>query len=171
MVLILCFYSLTKRFTAFSHLFLGLALAVAPMGAWAAVRASLLDFEPFVLACAVMLWTFGFDLIYSTLDADFDRAQGLFSFPSRFGIPAALRLAKLLHVAAALAFLAFGWLAHLGAGYGVASAVTLAALVWEHRLASSLEPGRINQAFFQINALVSMTLFAGTVFDILKKVA
>lgn len=171
MVLILCFYSLTKRFTAFSHLFLGLALAVAPMGAWAAVRASLLDFEPFVLACAVMLWTFGFDLIYSTLDADFDRAQGLFSFPSRFGIPAALRLAKLLHVAAALGFLAFGWLAHLGAGYGVASAVTLAALVWEHRLASSLEPGRINQAFFQINALVSMTLFAGTVFDMLKKVA
>ncbi|NBV87767.1 MAG: 4-hydroxybenzoate octaprenyltransferase, partial [Verrucomicrobia bacterium] len=96
MILILCFYSVTKRFTPFSHFFLGLALAVAPMGAWAAVCASLLNFTPFVLAAAVLLWTFGFDLIYSTLDADFDRAHGLFSFPARFGIPAALRTARLL---------------------------------------------------------------------------
>ncbi len=169
MVLILCFYSLTKRFTPFSHLFLGLALSVAPMGAWAAVRATLLDFEPYILATSVLLWTFGFDLIYSTLDTDFDRAHGLFSFPARFGIPAALRTAKLLHCAAAVGFLSFGWLAHLGAGYAVACAVTLVALFWEHRLASTLEPGRINQAFFQINALVSMTLLGGTLIDIASK--
>ncbi len=170
MLFILCFYSVTKRFTPFSHLFLGLALAVAPMGAWVAVRASMLDFTPYVLAAGVLLWTFGFDLIYSTLDTDFDRAHGLFSFPSRFGIPAALRTAKLLHVAAAVGFLSFGWFARLGPGYGVACVITLGALSWEHRLASTLEPGRINQAFFQINALVSMTLLAGTFFDtVLKK--
>jgi 4-hydroxybenzoate polyprenyltransferase len=169
MVLILCFYSLTKRFTPFSHLFLGLALSVAPMGAWAAVRATLLEFEPNILATSVLLWTFGFDLIYSTLDTEFDQAHGLFSFPARFGIPAALRTAKLLHCAAALGFLTFGWIAQLGAGYAVGCAITLVGLFWEHRLASTLEPVRINQAFFQINALVSLTLLGGTLFDIARK--
>ena len=169
MVLILCFYSLTKRFTPFSHLFLGLALSVAPMGAWAAVRATLLEFEPYILATSVLLWTFGFDLIYSTLDTEFDRANGLFSFPARFGIPAALRTAKVLHCAAALGFLSFGWMAQLGAGYAVGCALTLLGLFWEHRLASTLEPARINQAFFQINALVSLTLLGGTLFDIARR--
>jgi 4-hydroxybenzoate polyprenyltransferase len=165
MILILCFYSLTKRFTAFSHFFLGLALSVAPAGAWVAVRASLSDLPPFVLAAAVLLWTFGFDLIYSTLDAEFDRRQGLFSFPSRFGIPAALYLAKVLHVLAAVCFIWFWKAAGLGPGYAAACAVTLLALVWEHRLATNLDAGSINRAFFQINALVSMTLLAGTLFD------
>lgn len=165
MLVILCFYSLTKRFTAFSHLFLGIALAVAPAGAWVAIRASLWAFEPFVLGFAVLAWTFGFDLIYSTLDSDFDRHHGLFSFPSRYGIPAALRLAKSLHVIAALTFIAFGWVARLGPGYGVACVITLGALIWEHRLAATLDPGQINRAFFQINALVSMTLLAGTLID------
>ena len=165
MLAILCFYSLTKRFTAFSHFFLGLALAVAPAGAWVAVRASLSSPEPFLLGFAVLAWTFGFDLIYSTLDTDFDRAQGLFSFPSRYGIPAALALAKALHFIAALLFVAFGFLAHLGTGYTCACVITLCALVWEHKLAGSSDPGQINRAFFQINALVSMTLLAGTLID------
>jgi 4-hydroxybenzoate polyprenyltransferase len=165
MLVILCFYSLTKRFTAFSHFFLGLALAVAPAGAWVAVRASLSAGEPFLLGFAVLAWTFGFDLIYSTLDSEFDRRQGLFSFPSRYGIPAALRLAKALHVVAALSFAAFGFVAQLGAGYGLACVVTLGGLAWEHKLAATLDPGKINRAFFQINALVSMTLLAGTLID------
>jgi len=165
MIVILCFYSLTKRFTAFSHFFLGLALSVAPVGAWIAVRASLSALPPFILATAVLLWTFGFDLIYSTLDAEFDRRQGLFSFPSRFGVPAALRLAKVLHVLAALSFIWFWKAAGLGPGYAAACGVTLLALVWEHRLAANLDAGSINRAFFQINAMVSMTLLAGTLLD------
>ncbi len=165
MIVILCFYSLTKRFTAFSHFFLGLALSVAPAGAWIAVRASLSALPPFILATAVLLWTFGFDLIYSTLDAEFDRRQGLFSFPSRFGVPATLRLAKVLHLLAALSFLWFWKAAGLGPGYAAACAVTLLALVWEHRLAANLDAGSINRAFFQINAMVSMTLLAGTLVD------
>jgi 4-hydroxybenzoate polyprenyltransferase len=166
MVAILCFYSLTKRFTAFSHFFLGLALSVAPAGGWIAVRGSLFDLQPYILAAAVLAWTFGFDLIYSTLDAEFDTRQGLFSFPAKFGIPAAQRLAKALHVVAALLFIMFGLFAKLSFGYGAACLLTLGALVWEHRLASSSDPKLINIAFFQINALVSMSLLAGVLFDL-----
>lgn len=162
MLAVLFFYSLTKRFTAFSHLVLGVALAIAPIGAWIALRPSLFDSPiPYLLAAAVACWTFGFDLIYSTLDVAFDRSQGLYSFPSRYGIPAALRLARALHILAALGFGLFGWVAHLRTGYWVAFAVCVCALVWEHRLAASQEVGQINRAFFQINALVSLTLFAG----------
>ena len=165
---IVFFYSLTKRFTAFSHLFLGIALGVAPMGAWAAVRGTLLDSPaPWILAFGVVLWTFGFDLIYSTLDAEFDRRKGLFSFPSRFGVPASLRLARVLHGGAALAFVGFGLSAGLGPAYWVAIAVAAIALVWEHRLASSPHPQQINQAFFQINALVSLALLAGVAVHLL----
>jgi 4-hydroxybenzoate polyprenyltransferase len=165
MLLILCFYSLTKRFTAFSHLFLGLALAVAPVGAWVAVRGTFFELPPLLLGGAVLLWTFGFDLIYSTLDAEFDRAQRLFSFPSKYGVPAALRLARLLHLVAVILFWAFGRAAHLGPAYYTACVITLAALFWEHRLARTLQPERINQAFFQINAFVSLALFTGTLVE------
>lgn len=165
MVLILCFYSLTKRFTAFSHFFLGLALSVAPAGAWIAVRSSLWHPEPLLLGAAVLLWTFGFDLIYSTLDAEFDARQRLFSFPSRFGIASALRLARCLHIAAAGLFMWFGWSSKLGIGYATACLVTLLALVWEHRLAASSDTRQVNIAFFQINALVSLTLLAGVLID------
>lgn len=165
---IVFFYSVTKRFTAFSHLFLGIALGVAPMGAWAAVRGTLLDSTaPWILASSVLLWTFGFDLIYSTLDAEFDRRKGLFSFPSRFGITASLGLARILHGCAAVAFVGFGLSAGLGSAYWVAIAVAAVALVWEHRLAASPHPKHINQAFFQINALVSLALLAGVAIDLL----
>jgi 4-hydroxybenzoate polyprenyltransferase len=165
MLLILCFYSLTKRFTAFSHLFLGLALAVAPVGAWAAVRGTLFELPPLLLGGAVLLWTFGFDLIYSTLDVEFDRSQRLFSFPSRYGISAALKTARLLHLMAVVMFWAFGKSAQLGNAYNAACTITFAALLWEHRLAKTLLPERINQAFFHVNALVSLALLAGTLIE------
>lgn len=161
MLVLITFYSLTKRFTAFSHFFLGLALSVAPMGAWAAVRGELWSIQPYVLAAAVLCWVFGFDLIYATLDADFDRAKGLFSFPARFGLERSLRLAKFLHGLATIAFFAFGWLAALGPFFWIAWLVILAALVWEHRLADPGDPGSINAAFFNANALVSMSLLGG----------
>jgi 4-hydroxybenzoate polyprenyltransferase len=165
MLLILCFYSLTKRFTAFSHFFLGLALAVAPVGAWVAVRGVFFEFPPLLLGTAVLCWTFGFDLIYSTLDAEFDRNHGLFSFPSKHGIADSLRLAKALHIVAVVFFWAFGSAAHLGTGYHVACLFTTGALFWEHRLARTLVPKHINQAFFEINALVSVSLLAGVLAD------
>ncbi|MDR3405641.1 MAG: 4-hydroxybenzoate octaprenyltransferase [Chthoniobacter sp.] len=161
MLVLITFYSVTKRFTALSHLFLGVALSVAPMGAWAAVRGELSSIQPYVLAAAVLCWVFGFDLIYATLDTEFDRAKGLFSFPARFGLRASLRLARILHALATFAFLAFGWLAALGPFYWVAWLVVLAALVWEHRSVDPSNPASINAAFFHANALVSMSLLAG----------
>jgi 4-hydroxybenzoate polyprenyltransferase len=165
MILLITFYSVTKRFTAYSHFFLGLALSVAPMGAWAAVRGELWTLTPYFLAGAVVCWVFGFDLIYATLDADFDRRKGLFSFPARHGVQASLRLAQMLHGTAALGFFVFGWQAQLGRFYWVTWLVVLAALMWEHRIANPENAASINEAFFNVNALVSMSLLAGVLLN------
>ncbi|MDR1191059.1 MAG: putative 4-hydroxybenzoate polyprenyltransferase, partial [Verrucomicrobiales bacterium] len=127
---IILFYSLTKRFTSFPHGFLGLALGIAPVGAWCAVRGEVFDAVPLTLGAAVWCWVFGFDLIYATLDADFDRRRGLHSFPARFGVPRTLRLARALHVLAVAGFFAFGWLANFSWPYFAAWSLAAAALVW-----------------------------------------
>jgi len=163
---LILFYSVTKRFTSFSHFFLGLALAVAPVGAWAAVRGNLYVLPPFVLALSVLLWVFGFDLIYATLDMGFDRSRGLHSFPARYGLDCTLRTARILHVTAAFGFILFGWLAGLGWIYGLAWLGAVAALVWEHRLTREATVGAINKAFFQVNAIVGMLLLMGVALDL-----
>jgi 4-hydroxybenzoate polyprenyltransferase len=146
-------YSLTKRFTAYSHAFLGLALAAAPMGAWAATTGS--------LASAVWCWVFGFDLIYATQDVEFDLQARLHSYPARHGVAAALRLARLLHFFTWLILLAFGWLADLGMPYYIAMGLIFFALIFEHILCRSNDLARINVAFFQMNALVGLILVIG----------
>lgn len=169
-VALICFYSFCKRFTAGAHFFLGLALSAAPMGAWAAVRGTLLEPVPWLLAFAVLCWVFGFDLIYALLDLDFDRKEGLHSFPARYGARAALALARLLHVAAVAAFAALGLAADaLGWGYAVACVLAATALVAEHRLGASGDPARINRAFFQVNAVVSVLILTGVAVDVLVK--
>ncbi|MDR1146517.1 MAG: putative 4-hydroxybenzoate polyprenyltransferase [Verrucomicrobiales bacterium] len=162
---IILFYSLTKRFTSFSHGFLGLALGLAPVGAWGAVRGEVCDAVPLTLGAAVWCWVFGFDLIYATLDAEFDRRRGLHSFPARFGVPRTLRLARALHVLAVAGFFAFGWLAHFSWPYFAAWSLAAAALVWEHRVADVTDSAAINRAFFNLNAAVSVILLAGVVLD------
>jgi 4-hydroxybenzoate polyprenyltransferase len=166
MLVIIGFYSLTKRFTAFSHLFLGLALGVAPIGASLAVSGVFWRLPAFLLGVAVALWTFGFDLIYSTLDVEFDKGRGLYSFPSRYGVVAALKLARALHVAAAAGFAAFGCACKLGFAYWAGFSVALVGLVWEHRFARTLDVGLVNRAFFQINAIVSVALLVGVMIDL-----
>jgi 4-hydroxybenzoate polyprenyltransferase len=155
-------YSLTKRFTAFPHFFLGLALGAAPMGAWAAVRGELADGAPWALMAAVLCWVFGFDLIYATLDVEFDRRAGVHSFPARHGIPAALRLAGVLHIAAWGLFLLFGRLAGFGLPYWIGLGIAALALVQEQRLSRTGAVGPINAAFFQVNAVVGLTLLLAT---------
>jgi 4-hydroxybenzoate polyprenyltransferase len=159
-------YSLTKRFTAYTHFFLGLALAAAPMGAWAAVRGDLLSWQPWVLAAAVLCWVFGFDLIYSTQDADFDRGAGLHSIPARHGVPAALRLAGGLHGAAWLLLGVFGLACGFGWIYGAGWFLIAGALVFEHRLARTGDVARVNAAFFQANAFVGLVLLAAVAVEI-----
>jgi 4-hydroxybenzoate polyprenyltransferase len=154
-------YSLTKRFTAWSHAFLGLALAAAPMGAWAATTGNLVSLLPWMLAVAVWYWVFGFDLIYATQDVEFDRQARLHSFPARYGVKAALRLARILHLFTWLILLAFGWLAMLSLPYWVAMGLIFFALIFEHVLCRSGDLARINVAFFQMNALVGLILVIG----------
>ena len=150
-------YSYTKRFTSLSHLFLGLSLGIAPLGGWIAVRGEL-DWEPLLLSAAVILWVAGFDIIYSCQDVDFDRGEGLYSFPSRLGIHQALRLSSLLHAGMfgllVCLFLAtrLAWLSWAGL------AVVALVLVYEHRLVSPNDLSRVNAAFFTLNGLVSILL-------------
>jgi 4-hydroxybenzoate polyprenyltransferase len=165
-MVMITFYSITKRFTAYSHLYLGLALAVAPMGAWAAVRGELWTGLPYVLALGVLLWVAGFDIIYATMDIDFDRSKGLHSLPARLGLARALTLARSLHIVAALIFLLFGYLADLGFYYVIAWFLSCLALVWEHRLSRTGQPQQLNQAFFHVNAVVGAVLFLGVSLDL-----
>lgn len=161
-LIIIFFYSITKRFTSYSHFFLGLALAVAPVGAWLAVRGSAEEAgEPLLLALGTLFWVFGFDLIYATQDTEFDRKAGLYSFPSRYGIAASLLFAKGLHMAAWLCFVGFGLWVELGWPYLMAMGGVFVALVAEHWLAKSGDVQQVNKAFFQVNALVSLMILAG----------
>ncbi|MDE1170811.1 MAG: putative 4-hydroxybenzoate polyprenyltransferase [Verrucomicrobium sp.] len=164
-ILLILGYSLTKRFTSFSHAFLGLALAAAPMGAWAAVRGELWSPAPWLLAAGVLCWVFGFDLIYATMDAEFDRAHGLHSFPARFGIGAAIRLAAGLQTIAWLCFLFFGVLGGLGKVYLAGLVLVAFALGAELWLCRTSDMKRINWAFFQANAIVSVVLLASAALE------
>jgi 4-hydroxybenzoate polyprenyltransferase len=157
-------YSLTKRFTAGSHFFLGLALSAAPVGAWLAVRGHF-AWPPLVLALGVLLWVAGFDMIYATLDAEFDRAAGLHSWAVRRGVTGALRDAMGLHALAFLALAAFGGVARLGLAYWAGLVVVAGALVWEHQVAARREVAAVNRAFFQANAVVGVAFVAGIAAD------
>ncbi len=157
---IVFFYSLTKRFTALSHLFLGVALSVSPVGAWLAVRGRF-DWAPLVLAAAVALWVAGFDLIYATQDYEFDRAAGLHSWVARHGIPHSLRLAEILHWIMLGLLAVFGVLAGLGVIYSVSLMLVAGALVYEHRSAAGLDVDAINRAFFWSNAFVGAVFVGG----------
>ena len=168
-VFLIFFYSLTKRFTALSHFFLGLALAAAPMGAWAAVTASLSSWIPWILAVAVMFWVFGFDLIYATQDTVFDQKVGLYSFPSRYGNLAAFRLALALHFLAWLVLGVFGKLCDFTWRYGLGWILVGCALFFEHRLARTGDVKKVNLAFFQVNAIVSLVLLLSVIWELWKR--
>lgn len=165
------FYSLTKRFTWASHLFLGLALSLAPLGAWLAVSglpATATDLDvPVYLALAVLFWLAGFDIIYAIQDYEFDLAQGLYSIPARFGIAKSLALSSLSHIATVIFLALVGISAGAGAVYWIGIAAVTVILVWEHRLVAPHDLTRINKAFFDVNAYVSLGYFLATFIDVL----
>jgi len=161
-------YSFTKRFTFLSHAFLGLSLGLAPLGAWLAVRGDLGGdlAVPLLLAAAVLAWVAGFDLIYSCQDTEFDARAGLHSVPARFGIAAALGLARLLHVVTVVLLLLLWHRAGLGRAYLGTIALSALLLAFEHRLVRADDLSRVDMAFFTVNGWVGVGLFAGLVLDL-----
>ncbi len=158
------FYSLTKRFTSATHFFLGLALAIAPVGAWIA-QTGRIDLAPIVLGAGVVCWVAGFDLIYATQDYDFDRREGIRSLVVKLGIARSLLLAQLLHLLTFAALIGFGLVARLSAVYFWAMPIVAAALFYEHKTATDLDLAGINRAFFQTNAFVSTVFLVAVCAD------
>jgi len=154
-IVILFFYSFTKRFTTWSHLFLGFALGISPAAAWIAITGGL-DWRMLILCAAVTLWVGGFDVLYACQDIEFDKQAGLFSVPQRFGIAVALIVARVMHVGVVLLL---SWLA---ASFGLpwpawaGIAVVAALLGYEHSLVKANDLSRLNAAFFTVNGYISM---------------
>jgi 4-hydroxybenzoate polyprenyltransferase len=159
-------YSYSKRFLALSHLWLGLGLGIAPVGAWLAVRGGFAP-APIVLALAVTCWVAGFDVLYALQDEAFDRAHGLHSLPARLGAARAIGVARWLHIGAAVAFAAFAALQHGGWGLwaGVLAAAVL--LVWQHSLIAPGRLERLDTAFFTANGALSLLMLALYVLDMM----
>ena len=151
-------YSYTKRWTMLSHLVLGWCLAIAPTGAWIAVRGTLDSPEPLLLSLVVMLWTAGFDVLYACQDFEFDRREGLYSIPARFGVARSLWIARLLHAAAFSALVALYFLTNLGVLAAAGVIATGALLIYQHTLVRADDLSRLNAAFFTTNAFVSVIL-------------
>jgi len=151
-------YSLTKRWTQLSHIVLGWCLSIAPTGAWIAVRGEFGSPVPLLLSLVVLLWTAGFDVLYACQDYDFDRGEGLYSIPARFGIARALWISRGLHAAAFLALVALYLVSGLGPLALIGVAATAALLLYQHRLVKADDLGRLNAAFFTTNAFVSVIL-------------
>ncbi len=152
---VLFFYSFTKRFTNWSHLFLGFALGISPAAAWIAVTGGL-DLRILILCAAVTLWVGGFDVLYACQDVDYDRSAGLFSIPKRFGIARALLIARAMHVGVVVllvclaASFALPWPAWVGIG------VVAALLGYEHSLVKADDLSRLDAAFFAVNGYISL---------------
>ncbi len=161
-------YPFTKRFTWASHFVLGLILGIAPYGAWIAVTGQF-AWAPAFLTAGVMCWVAGFDMIYALQDIDFDMKHGLFSFPAHFGIAATLKLTRLLHAVSILCWLAAGLFAHMGSCYWAGLAVVAGFLVRENQLVRHFGVVRINEAFFLMNAVTSVTLLLAVIFDVTLK--
>jgi len=151
-------YSYTKRFTALSHLLLGLSLAIAPVGGWVAVRGTI-DIAPFYIAAAVIFWVAGFDIIYACQDVDFDRSAGLYSMPSRLGIRRSLQISSAFHILMVSLLIWTFWLFRLSVLSWIGLGVVAIGLIYEHSLVKPEDLSRVNAAFFTINGFISVIVF------------
>jgi 4-hydroxybenzoate polyprenyltransferase len=159
-------YSLAKRFTSLAHVWLGIALGMAPAASWVAFRGKL-DIEPVLLGLAVAFWVAGFDILYACQDESFDKSAGLHSIPSRFGIARSLRIASALHAIMILLLIGLGLTMPLGPIYYSGLLVVALLLIYEHRLIRPDDLSKVNIAFFQVNIVISIGLLIITVIDLL----
>lgn len=182
-IAMVCFYSYTKRFTDFTHVFLGLALALAPIGAWIAVRGSFSfvpdipgstlppirdgALVPLILGAAVVFWLVGFDVIYAIQDYEFDKQHGLHSLVVRWGPRNALRMALICHVSMMMCLGVLGLICRFRMAYFGALGVMLLSLLFEHLLARLRSLNWVQNAFFRLNALISLVYLMGTLIEVL----
>ncbi len=162
-------YSYTKRFTWLCHLFLGLAIAAGPGGAWIAVAGSV-SAPALWLMAAVATWIGGFDILYALADRDFDLAHGLRSIPARFGVRGALILSAGLHALTVVALCGLARAAHLGPVYWLGITVITAILLWEHAVVRPSDLSRLDMAFFTLNGYVSVAFLVATGLDLIWKI-
>ncbi|MEO5357267.1 MAG: putative 4-hydroxybenzoate polyprenyltransferase [Nitrospirae bacterium YQR-1] len=155
---VLFFYSYTKRFTWSSHLFLGVAISGAPLGAWIAIRGDIsISIIPLVLA--VVFWLAGFDILYALQDVDFDRRHGLYSIPRRFGVKRAITISRFFHLLTFVFLAVTGAIFKMGFLYFIGITVVAALLIYEHSLVKPDDLSKLNMAFFNINGYISVTVF------------
>lgn len=164
-VVILLGYSYTKRFTWLCHVVLGVAIGLAPVGAWTAITATV-DPRSLVLFLAVATWIAGFDVLYACQDIEFDRDSGLHSIPARFGVAAALRISSALHVLTVLALAATGLWLGLGIAYWIGVVIATALLVYEHSILKPNDLSRLDMAFFNVNGYIAVILLVATATDL-----
>ncbi|UFS71873.1 putative 4-hydroxybenzoate polyprenyltransferase [Geomonas sp. RF6] len=163
----LVLYSYCKRFTSFAHVVLGICLAGAPLGAWAAIRGEL-ELPAFLLGFAVLFWVAGFDILYALQDLDFDKKSGLHSIPARFGVNGSLWIARVFHVVACVFLLGLYLTMHLGPCYLAGLIAVCGMLLYEHHLLRGGDLGKLDAAFFNMNGYISVTLFLATLADIVR---
>lgn len=158
-------YSYAKRWTAWCHYWLAAALMLSPIAVWIALTGTL-AWPPVLLAAVILFWVGGFDIIYACQDAEFDRQQGLHSLPARWGIPAALRIAFVSHLLTIACLLALWRVAELGPVFLVGTGLVAALLLYEHRLVRPDDLARVNLAFFNVNAVISIGLLIVGLIDL-----
>jgi 4-hydroxybenzoate polyprenyltransferase len=164
-LVIVFFYSLTKRFTAYSHFWLGLSISIAPVGAWVAIREEI-SFVSLLLGAAVVFWLVGFDILYSCMDVGFDRASGLNSVPQKFGVKTALRISSISHILMiVLLFALLQPVNELGVLYASGVVIVAGLLIYEHSLVRPDNLSKINMAFFNVNGIISVGLMVFVVID------
>ncbi|OPA81441.1 4-hydroxybenzoate octaprenyltransferase [Paenibacillus selenitireducens] len=164
-VFFMVLYSYTKRFTWLCHVVLGLTIALAPLGGWAAVT-NQVDWTAIVFYLTVAFWTAGFDVIYACQDYDFDKEQKLHSIPVRFGIAKALWIARGFHVLTAVGFISLFVMTDLSWWYFAGMIISYAILYYEHRLVKPHDLSKVNTAFFPMNGILSVVVFVFTFLDL-----
>ena len=162
---ILFFYSYTKRFSDYSQLFLGLALGLAPVGAWIAVN-NTIGLFPILIGLAVLLWVAGFDILYATQDYEHDRKNQVHSMVVRYGIPKSLRISRVMHSLSFLILLTLGWLAELTWPYFAGIVLMGILFLYQHSLVKPQDLSRVNAAFFTANGLISLIFLASVYFSV-----
>ncbi len=165
-IFLVCFYSLTKRFTHYSHLFLGFAIGSAPVASWIAVTGEISP-SSLLIGVSVLIWIAGFDILYALQDVEFDKTTGLHSIPVRFGVSKSLNISRLMHLSTVVCWIVLAQLEQLNVLYYLGVVICSGLLIWEHSLLKKDDLSKLDMAFFNMNAIVSVTMFIALTMDLL----